>query len=386
MKRLPKERDRLLRRSARAIGLGSSVVAIACLLVPGAVDGQAFVLSLPLLLLIALAQFRFGRTGASIWLAIIVIAGLAVMLIVGLSPEPLNPTSVALLSTLCGGVIPSVAAFTPNKPTALALASVGFVVTFTAAAILTLNTGAGPAPLALTVVGWSTTALSGVWVGRSVPLAMERLRRIGHVHESERRASERDATRRQDARLLHDTVLATLTLLAHSGIGVNADALRQQASDDAKLLRQLRLGGSPAPRSSGIYALEPAAVSQLGSTLESVKQRFQNLGLEVHWHGSGQILLPSDVLDSFLRALGECLENVRRHANVTEADVTVTDDDIMVRAMVTDSGVGFDIEDVGLAKLGFAESVVARLAEVGGSARLFSSPGAGTTVVLEVPK
>jgi hypothetical protein len=37
-------------------------------------------------------------------------------------------------------------------------------------------------------------------------------------------------------------------------------------------------------------------------------------------------------------------------------------------------------------KLGFKESVVARLADVGGRTRLFSSPGSGTTVVLEVPK
>ena len=37
-------------------------------------------------------------------------------------------------------------------------------------------------------------------------------------------------------------------------------------------------------------------------------------------------------------------------------------------------------------RLGIKESVVARLAELGGSARLFSSPGAGTTVLLEVPR
>ena len=37
-------------------------------------------------------------------------------------------------------------------------------------------------------------------------------------------------------------------------------------------------------------------------------------------------------------------------------------------------------------RLGFTESIVARLRDVGGNARLFSSPGSGTTVVLEVPK
>ena len=57
-----------------------------------------------------------------------------------------------------------------------------------------------------------------------------------------------------------------------------------------------------------------------------------------------------------------------------------------VRAMVTDAGVGFNISDIDEARLGFKDSVVARLKEVGGNARLFSSPGSGTTVVLEVPK
>ena len=38
------------------------------------------------------------------------------------------------------------------------------------------------------------------------------------------------------------------------------------------------------------------------------------MGLKVSWHGTGQVLLPSEVLDAFLLALAECLENVRRHS------------------------------------------------------------------------
>ena len=124
----------------------------------------------------------------------------------------------------------------------------------------------------------------------------------------------------------------------------------------------------------------------LGTTLESVQQRFSRMGLEVSWHGTGQVLLPGEVLDAFLLALAECLENVRRHSGVTEAHVTITEDESIVRALVTDSGVGFDINDIDDAKLGFTESVVARLRDVGGNARLFSAPGSGTTVVLEVPR
>ena len=167
---------------------------------------------------------------------------------------------------------------------------------------------------------------------------------------------------------------------------MSADALREQASEDAALLRQLRLGFTPNPAASGDYKLKPVEQSTLGNTLESVKQRFRRMGLEVSWHGTGQILLPSDILDAFLLALAECLENVRRHSGVSEAHVTITDDDATVRAMVTDSGKGFEVASIGEGRLGFTESIVARLRDVGGNARLFSSPGSGTTVVLEVPK
>ena len=47
---------------------------------------------------------------------------------------------------------------------------------------------------------------------------------------------------------------------------------------------------------------------------------------------------------------------------------------------------GYRMSDVDAARMGLKESVMGRLNEVGGRARLFSSAGAGTTVVLEVPK
>ena len=106
----------------------------------------------------------------------------------------------------------------------------------------------------------------------------------------------------------------------------------------------------------------------------------------MHWHGTGRLDLQATVLDAFLLALAECLENVRRHAGVLEAHVTITDDETTVRAMVTDSGKGFNPSDVDPARMGLKDSIVGRLGEVGGKARLFSSIGSGTTVVLEVAK
>lgn len=389
MQRILKERDRLLRRAAQAAGLSGTATALLCLLVPGGIGNDALLPSLALLVLMGGCQYLLGRTGAIRWAVLNVLLGLGILLLIGFASHPgtpLNLVEESVVGVVAAGAMSGVAAVLVVSRTRVVVLASAFTVTAGTVWALTLGEGGSGLPLALTCAGWLSVTIGGWWVAQSVPRVMHRIAAIGLAHRAERHASELEAQRRQDARLLHDTVLATLTLLAHSGVGVSPDALRQQAGDDARLLRQLRLGGLPTPRRSGVYTLEPATESTLGNTLESVRQRFGRMGLEVDWHGSGQVLLPSDVLDSFLLALGECLENVRRHSGVKRADVTITDDDTSVRAMVTDAGVGFDLGAVGSERLGFAESVVARLRDVGGNARLFSSPGSGTTVVLEVPK
>jgi signal transduction histidine kinase len=362
---------------------------VLCLLVPGGVTPATLALCLPLTVALALCQYLLGRSGSVVWAIGIVLSGIGLILTIGFSAsgsDGLNLVEESVVGAIAAGAMSSVALVLAQGLRRAVLLAVSLVLTLCSVALVTIAADGSSLPLALALCGWLANALGGWWMGQSIPKVMQRIAAIGRAHRVERQGSELEAQRRHDARLLHDTVLATLTLLAHSGVGVSPEALRAQAGDDAQLLRQLRLGGMPAPRRSGVYTLEPATESTLGTTLESVKQRFGRLGLDVDWHGSGQVLLPSDVLDSFLLALAECLENVRRHSGVTRADVTITDDDTTVRAMVTDAGVGFDLTAVDTARLGFAESVVARLRDVGGNARLFSSPNSGTTVVLEVPK
>jgi len=384
---IAKERDRLLQRTARVYGLSFTVVSLVCLSLPGSVDVMTWALCIPLYLALGFAQVRIGFSRSLRWVLLGIIAGLGIVLVITFaSTAGVGPSAISAVAQLSAGSIASFGVVLTTRP----LRRIILVVAFLAStSIVALSLAPYQPPLRtipLQVLGWMLSALIGFWISAGVPRAARRIASIGRAHRAERQASETEAQRRQGARLLHDTVLATLTLLAHSGVGVAPVALREQAADDARLLRQLRLGATPAPQSSGVYQLEVAEDAVLGTTLESVKQRFGRMGLEVSWHGTGQVLLPSHVLDAFLLALAECLENVRRHSGVTEAHVTITDDETTVRAMITDSGVGFALDDVDSARLGFKESVVGRLREVGGKARLFSSPGAGTTVVLEVPK
>ncbi|MEO6827267.1 MAG: ATP-binding protein [Microbacteriaceae bacterium] len=387
MRRILKERDRLLEMGSRSIGMGATATAILCISVPGAIALPGYLLVLICLLLLALCQYRLVSPTPSLWLTATLAVGLTSILVVGAAAAPQNIASVSAVVVIASGSLGSLAIMLVSSAGRRVFLAVGLAMTLGAALAVILS-GPKPTPeaVALILAGWAACAVIGVWLCRAVPRVITRISRMGQAYRAERLASEAEARRRQGARLLHDTVLATLTLLAHSGVGVSEQALRQQAAEDATLLRQLRLGANPTPHSSGDYNLRPVDESSLGNTLESVKQRFRRMGLDVTWHGTGHVLLPSEVLDSFLLALAECLENVRRHSGVSQAHVTITDDDATVRAMVTDAGIGFDLDAIEQSRLGFTESIVARLRDVGGNARLFSSPGSGTTVVLEVPK
>lgn len=387
MELIERERQRLLRSAARAFGVSGVVLAAICLSLPGVVDPVLVPSLLILLAGQAGALVMVGRSGHVGWVVLTMVLGFATLALAqlpwGQSSSVALPISLAPLGAAGLGALGMVLSESTGRWLLWAVGTLGSSL---------LVASAGPTrglvstPAIATLAGWVITLIIGLWVTVGVQRAMMRIENIGRSHHLERQASETEAQRRQGARLLHDTVLATLTLLAHSGVGVSEHALREQAREDAHLLRQLRLGSTPMPQFSGVYSLEPVAQTPLGTTLESVKQRFLRMGLSVRWHGTGQVLLPSDVLDAFLLALAECLENVRRHAGVDAADVTITQTDDRLRAVVTDAGVGFDPESIATERLGFTESVVARLRDVGGDARVFSTPGAGTTVILEVPR
>ena len=387
MDQFAKERDRLLQVCARAFGLGALLLSLLCAAVPGLTPLPVLLVMMPFYVVMALSLMRLGASRSLRWAVLGLASGFGALVVAQL---PLGSSATAELATalvpLAGGAMAAIGIVLVSGGLRITVLVIALASATALIELATPRAGFISQQSVTVVMGWAIAIVFGYWVGASVPRAARRIHSIGRAHRAERQASETEAQRRQSARLLHDTGLATLTRLAHSGLGVSADALRIQAGDDARLLRQLRLGGTPVPQSSEHYNLEPVEESALGHTLESVKQRFGRMGLEVSWHGTGQVLLPSDVLDAFLLALAECLENVRRHSGVTDAHVTITDDDTTVRAMVTDAGVGFSLTDIDAARLGFKDSVVGRLKEVGGNARLFSSPGAGTTVVLEVPR
>ena len=85
-------------------------------------------------------------------------------------------------------------------------------------------------------------------------------------------------------------------------------------------------------------------------------------------------------------AVAQCLVNVARHAGVAEVEIALGIGGGEVTVAVMDTGVGFDVHEVPLDRIGLRTSIRARIEQVRGSVRLWSTKGIGTTIVITVPE
>ena len=207
----------------------------------------------------------------------------------------------------------------------------------------------------------------------------------------------RNIERREQDRLLHDTVLNTLTAVGRSG---DTEAVRDACRHSIGLLE---------------YALsepgEPAADSQPGGDpLAAMRQAVSEMrarGLVVQLEftdgdaaGPGGVMVgdvagfpvPAAVVTAMAHATREALMNVAQHARTGEAWVSVAvtqpggaTADGIIQVTIRDAGGGFDPGRVELVRLGVRRSIIERVADVGGAASVQSAPGEGTTVSLSWP-
>jgi signal transduction histidine kinase len=186
-------------------------------------------------------------------------------------------------------------------------------------------------------------------------------------------ASERarfDERTRQYA-LLHDTVLSTLSSIARGGLDYTDPRVRRRCAAEADFLRGL-VSGNPEETPADL-AVGLAMVGR-DQAMTGLRVRYRNRGLPRH--------IPTRVMAAFTDATREALNNVVRHAGVSQATVTaIGSPSGTVLVIVADQGIGFDAAVV-RDGLGLARSIRQRMANVGGSADVDSQPGHGTIVEL----
>ena len=202
----------------------------------------------------------------------------------------------------------------------------------------------------------------------------------------------RNIERREHERLLHDTILNTLTAVAR-GSGAAAEVVTRCQRDVA--LMEAALGGA-----DDLAADSVRPADDLLGEVRGVVADMRARGLTVYLSvddaaGAGapeRQPLPARVITAMSNAVREALSNVAAHAGTGEAWVSVrrlTPDGAggpgPVLVTVRDRGAGFDPARVDQSRLGLRRSITERAAECGGQASIWSEPGRGTEVSLSWP-
>jgi len=132
--------------------------------------------------------------------------------------------------------------------------------------------------------------------------------------------------------------------------------------------------------------LRPSGLAEhgLASAIERQADRLRvDPGIEVDVAIDDLPGLGEEIEITLFRVVQEALTNIQRHSGARHASVLVTRRPGRVRVLVEDDGAGFDAT-APTSRLGLT-GIQERVALVEGTATFDSSPGAGTTVVVEVP-
>ncbi|MFI6821991.1 MacS family sensor histidine kinase [Micromonospora sp. NPDC050187] len=312
-----------------------------------------------------------------------------------------------------------------------------------AAAALVLGTGD------LVVRGWLTPSalngavlllLAGVVVGHVARLAVTAGQRLQRAVELEAATRERERL----ARDIHDSVLQVLALVQRRGVHLDGEAgeLARLAGEQEAALRALIATGPPAhrlpsgPAASGSPSgpagpgsasgpAAPGSPSVSGPSLVAAS-RSGPVGWPVDltpgWAGAGPpgstpaadgtrdlrdllrrfagpavsvaapattVPLPEHAAKEMAAAVAAALDNVARHAD-GRAWVLLEDEGTLVRVSVRDAGPGIPPgrldEAAAQGRLGVAQSIRGRLADLGGSTTITAVPGEGTEIELVLPR
>lgn len=137
------------------------------------------------------------------------------------------------------------------------------------------------------------------------------------------------------------------------------------------------------------WELRPTALNDLGllRALETYTADWsERFGIRVDYHvGNLSRRFPDDVETTIYRVVQESLTNVLRHAAASTVSLVLELHDGILQVIIEDDGRGFDVEAVaGQGRLGLP-GIAERLAVVGGTLSIDSSPGAGTTLYVRIP-
>jgi signal transduction histidine kinase len=187
---------------------------------------------------------------------------------------------------------------------------------------------------------------------------------------------------------LHDSVGATLAtarlqfshLKKHKNsldnlddIFSNTEELLSQAYHEIRNMSHLKNSGVLAKKSL-VPAIENLAKNASVST--SLQVEVNHYGLEDRLDNNLEI--------SIFRIIQELVTNIIKHANASEASITLTQHDDDLNIIVEDNGKGFNLSAIDKQGLGLS-SIEKRVNFLHGDINIDSTVGKGTTIIIDIP-
>lgn len=227
-------------------------------------------------------------------------------------------------------------------------------------------------------------ALQNAWLFEQVREGRERLKWLSH-----RLVKVQEGERRYIARELHDEAgqgLALLRIKLHllekdvhhpKAVMTGINELGRILDDISEGLRCLAVRLRPV--SLDHFGIVPALRQQIEdiATNYNIKAQFESTDV------NGR--LPLELETAVYRIVQEGITNIVRHGQATRADIILQNRDNKLVVIIEDNGIGFLPETVNtsehLGLIGMAE----RAEMLNGTMTIESTPGAGTTVLIEVP-
>jgi signal transduction histidine kinase len=219
--------------------------------------------------------------------------------------------------------------------------------------------------------------LAATAVGYLVRLAETSQQRLERAIQLEAATRERERL----ARDIHDSVLQVLALVKRRGAGLDGEAgeLARLAGEQEAALRTL-VAARAAP------AVEDRAEVDLMTLLGPYASSTVSIAAP-----APAVSMPARAAADIAAAVTAALDNVARHCGPgTKVWVLVEDEPAGVTVSVRDDGCGIAPDRLAEAeaqgRLGVAQSIRGRIAELHGTVRITSAPGEGTEVELTVPR